>query len=66
MKAKIILKEYLGIKNYVFDYDFKNITLADGYVEIEFYETEECERLDIITINKIPIKHIKELKTYDY
>lgn len=66
MKAKIILKEYLGIKNYVFDYCFKNITLADDCVEIEFYETEECERLDIITINKIPIKHIKELKTYDY
>lgn len=26
---------------------------------------EECEKLDIITINKIPVKHIKELRTYD-
>lgn len=65
MKIKIILKEYLGIKNYVFDYSFKNITIFNDYVEIEFYETEECEKLDIITINKIPVKHIKELITYD-
>lgn len=65
MKVKIILKEYLGIKNYTFDYSFKNITMFNDYVEIEFYETKEDEKLDIITINKIPVKHIKELKTYN-
>lgn len=70
MKVKVILKEYLGIKNFLLDFSvdgyeihsFKNIKTFNDYVEIEFYETEEHERLDMITINRIPIKHIEELK----
>lgn len=70
MKAKVILKEYLNIKDFeldfsVLDYEvhsFKNVKMFDDYVEVEVYETEENERLDMSTTHRIPRKHIKELK----
>lgn len=74
MKVIVILKEYLGIKNFSLDFSvdgyeihrFKNIKTFDDYVEIEFYETEECERLDMITIKRIPTKEINNIEIYGF
>lgn len=74
MKVIVILKEYLGIKNFLLDFSvdgyeihsFKNIKTFNDYVEIEFYTDEEMKQKEITTINRIPKKEINNIEIYGF